>query len=412
MEQSELLDELRKQPEAGRPSPPPRRGKRWLVIALVVVVVIVIGGIWLWPSSHAAHVQAVAVQAPDGGHDDVALQASGYIVARRKTTVSSQIIGVLKDVLFEEGDHVDKGQVLAHLKSDAQSAQLANARARVKSAQAHVSQTREDLQQAQRDRKRSEKLAAEGVLPQQKLEQARTKVASLQAQLRAKKRDVAAAKTRVDSAQVTYGYTTVRAPFSGIVTKKTAQAGETISPNSAGGGFTRTGVGTIVDMDSLEVAVDVNETDIRHVEKDMSADVVPDAYPDLSIPAHVTAVVPTADRSKGTVKVRLGLDARDEHIIPNMAVRVAFRSADDDTDSETAEVGVLVPTRSVVERHGDDVVFRVEDNTARAVKVSRVGEASQHRLRVSGDLAVGDRVVAKPADDLADGTRVDASSAS
>ena len=168
-------------------------------------------------------------------------------------------------------------------------------------------------------------------------------------------------------------YTTVRAPFSGVVTAKAAQAGEIVSPISAGGGFTRTGVGTIVDMDSLEVEVDVNEAYIHRVHADQPAEAVLDAYPDWTIPSHVIAIVPTADRSKATVKVRVGLDQKDPRILPDMGVRVSFleeAAKKDDSEASGPPAGVLVPTSAIVDRDGHSMVFTIDGDHAKAVTVT------------------------------------------
>src|SRR6185437_4776917 len=180
------------------------------------------------------------------------------------------------------------------------------------------------LGQARRDLVRSQDLVGRKLVSQQAVETAQTQVDSLAAQLDSQQRDVDLARAGVRGAQVQLDYTTVRAPFAGVVIAKAAQTGEIISPISAGGGFTRTGVGTIVDMDSLEIEVDVNEAYINRVQPAQPAQAVLDAYPSWTIPAHVIAIVPTADRSKATVKVRIGIDQKDSRILPDMGVRVSF----------------------------------------------------------------------------------------
>jgi RND family efflux transporter MFP subunit len=215
----------------------------------------------------------------------------------------------------------------------------------------------------------------------------------------------------VTEAQVNFDYCVVRAPFDGVITTKDAQVGEIISPFSAGGGFTRTGIGTIVDMDSLEVDVDVNEAYIGKVKANMPAEAVLDAYPDWKIPAHVIAIVPTADRGKATIKVRVALEHKDVRIVPDMGVRVSFLDVKPQAAAQAPQ-GVLVPATAIVQRDGHSVVFvfdRVASGHHDKVLQRAVNPASQ----AYGDLrllptavAPGDSVVISPPADLHDGSDV------
>lgn len=259
--------------------------------------------------------------APDAG---AVLQATGYVTARRQATVSAQITGTLTDVLIEEGDRVTKGQVLARLEDHALRAGLQASRASAAAARASVAQSQAQLDQALRDADRQEALAGRGLVARQLAEQSRTQATTYRAQLETARRQADAADAQAGVGQVNLDYTVVRAPFDGVITDKAAQVGEIVSPLSAGGGFTRTGVGTIVDMDSLEIDVDVNEAYIGRVRAGMPAQAVLDAYPDWTIGAHVIAIVPAADRGKATVKVRVALESRDARIVPDMGVRVSF----------------------------------------------------------------------------------------
>ena len=307
-----LLNELRIQhTERDDGGGPPR----WLwpvVAAVVVVLLLAAAGGWLW-ATRPVVVQAATATAPAGGAGPAGtvLQATGYVTPRRRATVSTQITGTLTQVLIEEGDRVEKGQVLARLEDSALRAGLGAARANLASAQAQVVTAQAQLTQAQADARRQDELVASGMVTKQAAEQARTAVATGVAQLDGRRREADAANAALTQAQVNFDYTVVRAPFAGVVTEKAAQVGEIVSPLSAGGGFTRTGVGTIVDMDSLEVEVDVSEAYIGQVQAGMPAEAVLDAYPDWKIPAHVIAIVPAADRGKGTVKVRVALDQKD-----------------------------------------------------------------------------------------------------
>src|SRR6185437_10633759 len=303
--QAELLKELRidkHQRDDHRQGP-----VRWPWIVLLLVLAG--AGAW-WAMSHRAiEVQTATAVSPasDPGAGAV-LQATGYVTARRQATVSAQITGTLTAVLIEEGDHVKKGQVLARLDDSAYKAALDAAKAQAAAAHALVAQYQAQLAQNERDATRQQSLAAQGLVPKQTAEQARTLVDSTRAQLVSQQKQVAAADAQVVEAQVNFDYCVIRAPFDGVITTKDAQVGEIVSPFSAGGGFNRTGIGTIVDMDSLEVDVDVNEAYIGRVKPDMPAEAVLDAYPDWKIPAHVIAIVPAADRGKATVKVRVALE--------------------------------------------------------------------------------------------------------
>ncbi|HET7299491.1 MAG TPA: efflux RND transporter periplasmic adaptor subunit [Oleiagrimonas sp.] len=383
----------------------PRRWP-WLVLALVVLLTVVAGGLWWWSQARAVEVHTVTAVAPSAGNAQGAvLQATGYVTARRKATVSAQIVGTLTQVLIEEGDHVKKGQVLARLEDTAQKARLNAAKASVGVAKAQVHELDVQLDQAKRDMQRQNKLAVRHLVPEQQAEQARTKVANLAAQLHAQRQQVKSSHADEQLAQVNYDYTIVRAPFAGVITQKTAQVGEIIAPAAAGGGFTRTGVGTIVDMDSLEVDVDVNEAYISRVKPDMPATAVLDAYPDWNIPAHVIAIVPTADRGKATVKVRVALEKKDPRIIPDMGVRVSFLDREPQPAKQTPK-GVLVPATAIVERDHHEVVFVVHGDTTDAVRVSPAQQSYGDLKLIPEGVSPGATVVDKPPQKLADGMAV------
>jgi RND family efflux transporter MFP subunit len=304
-----LLGQLRI--DRGAPPPPARIGPRtWIIAAALVVAALAATAAWLALRTPAlATVHTATAQSIGGGDGGTSvLDATGYVTARRQATVSAQITGTVAAVLIEEGDHVKEGQVIGRLDDTAQRAALAQAEAQLHSAQALLQQAQAQLAQNQRDVKRDEDLVARKLVSEQAVELARTQVASQTAQVEAQRKQIDLAAANVRAAQVQLGYCTVRAPFTGVVIAKSAQVGEIISPLSAGGGFTRTGIGTLVDMDSLEVEVDVNEAYINRVEPGQRVASVLNAYPDWRIPSHVIAIIPTADRSKATVKVRIGLD--------------------------------------------------------------------------------------------------------
>ena len=382
---------------------------RWLwptVGAAVIVVALAAGAAYWFFNARAIAVQTATAVAPSaGGAAGAVLQATGYITARRQATVSTQITGTLTQVLIEEGDHVQKGQILARLEDSSLRAGLNVAQANIQSAQAQVAHAQAQLTQATADSRRQDELVASGMVSKQAAEQARTAVATFAAQLDARRREADAARAQLASAQVNYDYTYVRAPFAGVVTAKAAQVGEIVSPLSAGGGFTRTGVGTIVDMDSLEVGVDVNESFIGQVKADMPAEAVLDAYPDWKVPAHVIAIVPSADRGKATVKVRVALEQKDARMVPDMGVRVSFLGSKP-TATAQAPKGVLVPSQAVVQRDGQSVVFVVIDSKAAQRGVKPAPQDVGTMKLLPDAVKVGERVILSPPPSLRDGTEV------
>lgn len=355
---------------------------------------------------------AAAVAPGAGGQSTALLQATGYISARRQATVSTQITGTLTQVLIEEGDHVQKGQVIARLEDSALRASLNVAQANILSIQAQGAQAQAQLAQAEADARRQAELAASGMTTRQAAEQSRTAVLTAQAAVEARRREADAAKAQMAQAQVNFDYTVVRAPFSGVVTVKAAQVGEIVSPLSAGGGFTRTGVGTIVDMDSLEVVVDVSEAYIGHIKTDMAAEAVPDAYPDWKVPAHVQAIIPTADRGKATIKVRVALEQKDARLVPDMGMRVSFLGAKPAANTAPPPKGVLVPPQALAQRDGQTVVFVAADNKVQQRSVKPAAQDIGSMKLLPEGLKAGERVVLSPPATLRDGAEIRADEAS
>ncbi len=252
------------------------------------------------------------------------LNASGYITARRKATVSAEITGRVVDIFIEEGTIVKKGQIVAQLDDTLARVDLDLAKARVRSAEARFTEIEADLAEAKRVLTRTEELIKTQIASEAALTKAQARVATLTSAYQRAAVDIDIAKLDVARQVVTVEKHVIRAPFDGVVVDKNAQPGEMISPVSAGGGFTRTGICTIVDMDSLEIEVDVNESYIGRVFAGQKVLATLDSYPDWDIPAAVIAVVPTANRDKATVKVRISLGVKDPRILPDMGVKVAF----------------------------------------------------------------------------------------
>ena len=382
------------------------RYRWWIVGAILLVLSAGAGAALVALRGRPVAVELATAAAPASGTGNAAiLQATGYVTARRQATVSAQITGTLTQVLIEEGQRVQSGQVLARLDDTSQRASLEQSQAQLNAAQAALEQYEAQLEKARRDVQRSEELAIKGAVSQQDLDTQRTQVRTLSSQLESQRRQVDLARAQVKGAEVQLSFTVIKAPFSGVITAKAAQLGETLSPMSAGGGYTRTGIGTIVDMDSLEIEVDVNEAYLHRVGPDQPAQALLDAYPDWNIPAHVIAIIPTADRSKATVKVRVGIDAKDPRILPDMGVRVSFLEHDANGKAHAAPInGVLVPASAIVERNGKSVVFTVDGERAHAQPITP-GQ-SFGDLRLVEGIGSGSRVVRAPPAELNDGTQV------
>ncbi|MDA8018543.1 MAG: efflux RND transporter periplasmic adaptor subunit [Thermoanaerobaculia bacterium] len=341
---------------------------------------------------------------------DAVLDASGYVTARRRATVSSKFTGKIVDVGIEEGMRVTEGQVLARLDDTIQTRSLALAEAQLQSARTALAETEVRLREAGLDAERLRKLVEGDVASQSLLDTAEANRDALKARLERQGDDVAVAEKTVSLRQQELDDTVIRAPFAGVVVTKNAQPGEMISPVSAGGGFTRTGIGTVVDMSSLEIEVDVNEAYIQRVSDGQAVEATLDAYPDWRISAYVITAVPTADRQKATVRVRVGFDQLDPRILPDMGVKVAFlsRDADQVAPAETApdRSFVAVPEAAIVPAPGEgDSVFVVREGIAELRTVS-VETRRSGRAWLTDGVESGETVVVDPPPSLTAGDPV------
>ena len=404
VEKNDLLNQLRLQSHEREET---TSSKRWIWVTLIVVLVVVAlgGGAWFYFGQQRFDVRTATSAAPSaGGGDTAVLQATGYVTARRQATVSAQITGTLTQVLIEEGDHVNAGQILATLEDTSQKAMLAQAQAQLRAAQSLLGQFQTTLAQNRRDLKRNEDLVGRKLVSAQAVELTQTQVDTQVAQVFTQQKQIELAQASVQAAQVQLDYCTVRAPFTGVVIAKAAQVGEIVSPLSAGGGFTRTGVGTIVDMDSLEIEVDVNEAYINRVVPNQPAQTVLDAYPEWRIPSHVIAVIPTADKGKATVKVRVAIEAKDPRVLPDMGARVSFLEEKKANSNAAPPKGVLVPTTSIAQSDGHAVVFAVEGDRARAKPVTP--QQTYGDLRLVEGIGPALTVVKEPPADMIDNAKI------
>lgn len=408
-EKSALLRELR----IDRAEPPQGAGpqrRRWWIAIGVGLVLLGAAGWWLVSRPGAISVKSVAARALPAGPGNAGgasiLDASGYVVARRQATVSAKITGKLDQLYIEDGQHVRAGEILAKLDDTNAMAALLQAGAAVTQAEAVVAQARTAAEDLTPTYERNRKQAAAGLISPEALESSKAAFDAQSSALRVAEGNLAIQRAAKEVAQRNENDTVVRAPYTGVITTKNAQPGEIISPLSAGGGFTRTGIGTLVDMDSLEVEVDVNENFISRVHADAPAILKLNAYPDWQIPAYVIAVVPTADRSKATVKVRVGFRTRDPRILPEMGARVSFL-ADVVAGGAAASAsgGVLLPTEAVLGGGDTGVVFVLHDQTLERRAVRLGARSSDGQIVLSG-VSSGERVAVGDLARLADGLQV------
>ncbi|AOX62645.1 MULTISPECIES: efflux RND transporter periplasmic adaptor subunit [unclassified Stenotrophomonas] len=403
---AELLKELRIDRKAGSPPPsPPRRG-RW--IALAVVLLILLAGLaWFvfGRERPIAVTTAPVVAIQQGGASSSVLDASGYVVARRMATVSAKITGKVREVMIEEGMRVEEGQVMATLDPIDANAQRSLSASQLEAARSQLAGLQAQVAQADAEAGRLQALVGQQLVSRSQYDLAIAQRDTLRAQLKTAQRNTTVASDSLAIADLGVDNNIVRAPFSGVVTAKAAQPGEIVSPLSAGGGFTRTGIGTIVDMDSLEIEVEVGESFIGRVQPKMPVEATLNAYPDWKIPAEVIAIIPTADRGKATVKVRVALKAKDPRIVPEMGVRVSFLEGARPAEAARPQ-GVRVPASAIVERGQKTVAFVVKDDARVEQRAITVGTTLNNDRQVTQGLKAGEVVVTTPPAELHDGSKV------
>lgn len=384
-------------------------GKYLGYFAAAVGLLLIIGGGVFALRNRAPVVEVTTARPAGDSAQQTLLNASGYVTPRRRATVAAKITGRVTGVFFDEGNHVKEGQLLATLdNSDAQRA-LDAAVADRDSAKAAIQDFEVQLRYAEIQLHRAEELKAANVQSQDQLDNARTAADSLKAKIVLARQQVAASEARIREAQQAVDNCTIRAPFAGIIVSKDAQVGEMVSPVSAGGGFTRTGIATIVDMNSNEVEVDVNEAYIARVETGQRVTSTLDAYPDWQIPSHVRTVIPTADRQKATVKVRISFDKLDPRILPDMGVKVAFYGEEDKKKAAKKDEGPkpvsLIPKTAVRTESGKSYVFLVKNAKVERRGVT-LGNERGSDVEVMAGVNPNDTLVAGGPQNLQDGDAV------
>lgn len=393
------IDKHAKEPAGMRPGLP---------VLVVLLLALAAGGTWWWmrPPAPVSVTTAVVQEARTDAAGGTVLNASGYVTARRRATVSSKVTGRVVDVLVEEGKPVRKGQVLARLDPTTAQRYLSLADAELQAARRGVTETGVRLDQARLSLRRTEQLRTDGIVTEAELDTARSEVNALEARLALGQEQIRVAERQVAVRQNDVADTTIVAPFDGVAISKDAQPGEMISPVSAGGGFTRTGICTVVDMSSLEIEVDVNEGYIQRVTPGQRVEATLDAYPDWKIPGRVITMVPTADRQKATVLVRIAFDRLDPRILPDMGVKVAFLTAEAARAASASGPSLSVPRQAVRSDAGASVVFVVGRDNRVERRVVRPGTARGDRLELVAGVSPGERVVVTASAPLSPGVLV------
>jgi RND family efflux transporter MFP subunit len=377
-EKKDLLNDLKIDRSINDESESSLVKKSGLVLVPVIILFLILNQLGFLSQDEIIEVKSYKAQSINASANSSAsvLDASGYVTARMQATVSSKITGKVLEVFIEEGMFVEKDQILAQLDDSTVKAEL------------NFAETQ--LREAQRVFDRTLELRKDNLASQASLDAAESQLDGLKAKLEISKQIVSDMK--------------IRAPFSGVVINKAAQPGEMISPVSAGGGFTRTGIGTIVDMNSLEVEVDVNESYINRVQSGQPAITNLNAYPEWDIESEVIAIIPTADRNKATVKVRIGLLDKDQRILPDMGAKVSFLKEKEEEKLDLID-GVIVPSSAIIKEGNSAYLFIIKNGRVFKTKVE-IESTSANYSRVTKGIKDGERVALDPSDDLEDGQEV------
>jgi RND family efflux transporter MFP subunit len=387
---------------------PERPGAGRWILWIGLLILLSGGGFagWRWfTRERPIEVQVATVSMRAAGTQGAVLNASGYVTARRRATVSSKITGKVIEVNVEEGMMVKEGQVLARLDASGPRAALALAEAQAEAARRGLRENEVRLEQARLAERRVTQLLTDRIVSQSQVDQAKADADSIEAHIAALREQISVTERQIQVEQAELSNYVIRAPFGGVAVSKDAQPGEMVSPVSAGGGFTRTGICTIVDMNSLEIEVDVNESYISRVKPGQEVVAVLDAYPDWMIPSRVITTVPTADRQKATVLVRIGFNELDPRILPDMAIKVSFLRDADESATPVAQSTTLAPRATIKTEGGNSFAFVVRGDSVERRAV-RLGDADGDRVEVIAGLQPGDRVVVSPPAELTAASKI------
>lgn len=400
---SELLSQLRINRDAnstGRPVWP------WIAGG-VIVFLLGIGAYQLFSDSapQPVKIQMARMATVDSSSASV-LDATGYVVARRQATVSSKVTGRVLEVLIEEGMSVEKNQIVARLDDVNARKSFDVTKAELDAAKAQANEVRARLVEAKLNYERNNSLLQKQLVSQASFDLIKANYDSMRAQLNNREEIVTVNEKLLAQQKQNLDDFVLRAPFAGVVIAKTSQPGEMISPISAGSGFTRTGICTLVDMTSLEIEVDVNESYIQRVHPGQLAEAILEAYPEWKIPAKVAAIIPTADRQKATVKVRVAFQNLDPRILPDMGVKVSFLNPEPVEKQKPKEpLGIRVPTTAVRSVDENKYVFVVKDGVAQQRKV-KLNASYGNDVYISEGLSAGEDFVVEVTPQLKNGSKV------
>ncbi|MES2128929.1 MAG: efflux RND transporter periplasmic adaptor subunit [Pseudomonadota bacterium] len=377
------------------------RRRRWIKIALFILLA---GGVAVVASrsmGNRQNVETVSVSLAYPSTNYTLLNAAGYVTAQRKAALSSKATGRLEWLGVLEGSHVKKDELIARLESRDVSATLGQAQANVKVAQASLEQANAELVDAEHGYARSVDLMKQKFISQSTVDTAQARLNKARAAIAGGRAAIAAAQANAQVAQVAFDQTMIRAPFEGVILTKNANVGDNITPFSAAAD-SKGAVVTLADMTTLEVEADVSEANLSKIKVDQPAEIQLDAFPDLRLAGTVSRMVPTVDRTKATLLVKVKFSAPDPRVLPDMSAKVAFLSQAV-PDNEKKPVVAVLP-KALVTRAGKQVAFVVKDDKVREVAVKsgrKVGEL----VEVAG-LAAGDKVVLEPNEKLADAMAV------
>ena len=375
-----------------------------IFLSIFIILALLIAGWLLWSKNRAESVTVTEVQQAVNLQQASVLNASGYVTPRQRATAAAKITGRVTELFVEEGMKVQRNQILARLDSTDALRELDVARADEVAANASIDDLKVNRDEARRNLNRLQALFDKKMISEQELDSAQTALASLNARIESALKQVEAAKARVRVYEQNLNNYTIRAPFAGIAVSKDAQIGEMVSPISAGGGFTRTGIATIVDMDSLEIEVDINESYIARVTVGQKVEATLDAYPEWKMPASVRTVIPTADRQKATVKVRISFDTLDPKILPDMGIKVAF--LEDKTQGADAEVPKPTLKSSAIIQTGGRAYAFIYNSGVIEQREIRTGATKNDITEILSGLTAGDRIVDNPSNKLKNGMKV------
>ncbi|MBV6420635.1 MAG: Multidrug resistance protein MdtE [Ignavibacteriaceae bacterium] len=369
---------------------PSNKGK--YIVTIIVALAIIAAIIILYPIvfSKTIEVKLTSVMLQSTAQTSAVLTASGYVVAQRQASVSSKGTGVMVYLGVVEGDKVKKGQIIARLDDRDIQAQLDEAKSGLQLYQAQ-------LNEVQNSYNREKELFSRGLSSQQNLDQAETTYNMLLA-------NIEIAKARIQEAEVSLENMIIRAPFDGTALTKNAEVGEIVAPFGAST-TSRAAVVTIADMNSLMIEADVSESNIDRIKTNQDCEIVLDAYPQKSYPGYVFKIVPTADRSKATVMVKVGFKEYDSRVLPEMSAKVSFLSQPIDAKMLSEEKYLVVQTSAIRQENGSSVVYKVDNDTAVPVEI-KTGRSIGNYTEVISGLEAGDSVIGKITDEIKAGTKV------